>query len=182
MRPIDIEELKKSDFIIFSAMNVNGRLIGLSMIDKIITNSIDEDLRRKIAQYAESASTIVLDLSVYCPEGDEDCIRKARSMGIEPNKEVLAPLCIVAVSTRLVNMDRLLELLQKNFGDLYTALTMSYCSGNELKEALSEYFYVMSSMVAGDSDRLFRSRGFEKLESRAIVVRSDGSLEIVNID
>jgi len=181
VRPIDIEELKKSDYIIFSAMSLNNRLIGLSMIDKIITNSIDENIKQKIIQISDKGSIITLDLSIYCPEGDEECERKARAMGIEPNKEILAPLCIIAISTRFVNLDRLIELLRKNFGELYDSFTMSYCSKNELNDELNEYFYIVSSMVSSEGDRLFRSRGFEKLENKAIIVREDGNIEIISI-
>ncbi len=181
MKPVDIEELKKSDYIVFSAMNVNNRLIGLSMLDKIIVNSISEDIRRRLVQEPRDNSIIVLDLSVYCPEGDEECVRKARAMGLEPNKEVLAPVYIVAISTRFIDFNRLIELLEKNFGDLYTALTMTYCSKDELREALSEYFYNISTMVSTESDKLFRSRGFENLNNKAIVVREDGNIEIIEI-
>jgi len=181
VRPIDIEELKKSDYVIFTAITLNNKLIGLSMIDKIVVNALDDNVKQRIVEESNKNSIMTLDLSIYCPEGDEECERKARAMGIEPNREVLAPLCIVAVSTRFIDIDKLVELLKKNFGELYTSFTMSYCSKNELNDELSEHFYIVSSMVTSESDRLFRSRGFEKLENKAILVKDDGSIEIVNV-
>jgi len=179
---IDLEELSKSDYVLFSVMLVKDRLIGLTMIDKIIINSVDSEILEKLKNHIPKSSIITLDLTINCPEDDRRCIERARAMGLEPNVEILAPLSLIAISTKFLDLNRFKELLEKNLGDLYSSMMMSYCTRDELDKELQEYMYYISSiMTSADEDRLFRRSSLDKLNNVAIIVEESGDVKYVNV-
>ncbi len=182
MKLLDLGELPKSDFVIFSVLVLNNKIIGLTMIDKILVNSIEDSIMRNLTRYIVENPIIILDFTIECPENDEKCIQKARQMGIEPNKEIQVPLGLVAISSRFLNVDRFRELLEKNVGEIYQSLMMSYCTEDELDQELMEYLYYISSIIISEDDaRLFKGSNIHSIGNRAIVVDENGKITIRSI-
>jgi len=175
MRILDLEELKKSQYVIISALKVKDRVTGYTFIDKALLKSVKEPdkIMNTLSKALDEGFILKLDFTVDCPENDKECIERARALGLEPGQETIGLLGVVILPTALIDFEKLKQLLQQHFGDIYESLTAWYCNQEELEEYVKDYmFQIQSFLMDVDEDRLARMN-VDLDFRRVIIVNSD---------
>ncbi len=170
MRVLDLNELKSSDYVLLLILKVNDRVTGYTMVDKAFVKAIrDPSVLDVIKRALDDGYIMRLDLTVTCPEDDRECIERARSLGIEPGRETIGLLGVVAVPVSMIDLEKLQDVLRAHFGELYDSLTAWYCTKDELTEVATELvLQVKSYLVSADEERLAKMTS--QLEYNRIIV------------
>lgn len=181
MRILDLNELKSSDYVLLLVLKVNDRLTGYTMVDKAFVKAIkDPSILDTIKKAVDEGYIMKLDLTITCPENDQECIQRARALGVEPGKETIGLLGIVALPVTLLDIERLREVLQTHFGELYDSLTAWYCTKDELTDVAAEFILqVKSYLINVDEERLAKMTS-ELEHDRVIVLNPDLTYSIVS--
>lgn len=135
-KPISINSLKSSDWILIQLLTTGQNFTGYSIIDKIFAHYLNEQYKEKInklVQEIENNYSIRLTIKFECNENDIECISYANMLGVPINQDFNIYISIVAISSKLINWNRMGQLLNEKIGDILDSFYLWYGNSDELK-------------------------------------------------
>ena len=185
MKPLDINELVKSDYVLVALLVVEDRVIGYSILDKIIVSSLrNKDLLRQNTETLRDASFARMNIYVHCDENDSTCIEQARRLGIEPNREYTFYMTLAAISTRLLDLDKLKSLIESYLGEASSEIVSVYGSKEEVllnATELVNYYRSVSLLLERHQEESEETTMLGEVSGKVVIVDEDGSIKLENI-
>ncbi len=184
MRPLDLDELSRSDYVLVSLLIVGEKVVGYSIVDKIVIASLrDKSLLSRVKEVLRSGAILRTVLNIHCEEGDTVCIEHVRKLGLEPGKDYEVSLSLAALSVNLLDLERLRSLAAEYLGDALSDVLMVYGSLDYVTLHAVDLVNYLGKAISEENRESENPFNLDHVltEGKIIVIEQNGSIRLESL-
>ncbi len=185
MKPLDLSELARSDYVLVSLLIVGDKIVGYSIIDKILVGSLkSRDVLGKNINVLREGSALKTSIEINCSEDDAACIEQTRKLGLEPNRKYDVHVVLLALPTKFLDFDKLKSLVQDYLGDAVNEIVVAYGTREEVLVSALELLNslrTISMLSSRHGEEELSSESSEAIANRIAVMYDDGSVQLEDV-